>query len=80
MPLLLILFSLFYYGNSYCFNEKKKYENEKGWDQLSGILKKIKKPKFPNKEFLIIKYGAIADRVTDCKLCPYSKLHAHIKK
>lgn len=65
LSLFVILISLFSHGSSY--SELRKHETEKGWNQLSGILKKIKAPKFPNKEFLITKFGAEGDQVTNCK-------------
>lgn len=65
--LMIILLSFIHYENNYCFSGQKKSITEKGWEQLPAILKKIKAPKFSNKEFLITKYGAVADQVTDCK-------------
>jgi polygalacturonase len=35
------------------------------WAQVPKILARIKPPKFPNKDFSILKYGAIADGKTD---------------
>jgi len=37
-----------------------------GWDMVPQILKKIVPPKFPNKDYDIRKFGAIADGKTDC--------------
>ena len=39
---------------------------QKGWEQVPEILKKIVPPRFPDKEFNIIKYGAVADGKTLC--------------
>src|SRR5665647_962780 len=41
-------------------------ESEPGWGQVKSILAGIKAPKFPGKNFSIIKYGAKGDGVTDC--------------
>ena len=38
----------------------------KGWDQLAGILKRIVPPTFPDRDFIVTDYGAVADGVTDC--------------
>ena len=35
------------------------------WAQVPQILARIKPPKFPNKDFVITKYGARADGATD---------------
>ena len=43
----------------------KKNENT-GWEQVPEILKKIAEPKFPDNEFNIMKYGAVADGKTLC--------------
>jgi len=37
-----------------------------GWEQVGEILSRIKAPKFPNRDFTIIDYGAVADNKTDC--------------
>ena len=65
--LILILFSFIKYENNYCSVGQKKNKNKKGWEQLPSILKKIKAPKFSDKEFLITKYGTVADQVTNNK-------------
>jgi len=36
------------------------------WAEMPKILARISPPKFPKRDFLITKYGAIADRKTDC--------------
>jgi polygalacturonase len=36
------------------------------WKQVPMILARIKPPKFPNRDFSIVKYGAVADGKTDC--------------
>lgn len=43
-------------------------KTEIGWGQLKSILANIKIPKFPHKNFEIIKYGAKGDGITDCTL------------
>lgn len=37
-----------------------------GWEDLDKILKNIKPPTFPDQEYLITSYGAVADGTTDC--------------
>ncbi len=36
------------------------------WARVPEILKRIKPPVFPKRDFLITKYGAVADGTTDC--------------
>jgi polygalacturonase len=36
------------------------------WDQLPEILKRIKPPVFPKRDFLITRYGAVGDGKNDC--------------
>jgi polygalacturonase len=36
-----------------------------GWDEVPGILARIKPPEFPARDFLITKYGAVADGTGD---------------
>jgi len=36
------------------------------WDQLPEILKRIKPPVFPTRDFLITRYGAVGDGKKDC--------------
>ena len=40
--------------------------NEHGWNQVPEILKKIVAPKFPDRKFNIVDYGAVADGKTLC--------------
>ncbi len=37
-----------------------------GWEQLGEILSRIKAPQFPNRDFNITDYGALADNEKDC--------------
>ena len=37
-----------------------------GWEQVSEILSRIEVPKFPNRNFTITDYGAVADNESDC--------------
>ena len=37
-----------------------------GWARMPGILKRIKPPRFPKRDFPVTKYGAVADGTTDC--------------
>ncbi len=39
---------------------------EEGWKMLPGILESIQPPVFPDKDFVITKYGAKGDGDTDC--------------
>ncbi|MHC1704216.1 MAG: glycoside hydrolase family 28 protein [Tenuifilaceae bacterium] len=39
-----------------------------GWSKLPDILKNIKAPQFPDKEFVVTDFGAKGDSVTDCTL------------
>src|SRR5262245_32352060 len=38
---------------------------DKGWAQVPEILSRIKAPTFPNREFKITDFGAVADGTTD---------------
>ena len=37
-----------------------------GWEQVDEILSRIKAPQFPDRDFNITDYGAVADNQTDC--------------
>ena len=37
-----------------------------GWARVPGILKRIKPPRFPKRDFPVTKYGAVADGTADC--------------
>lgn len=37
-----------------------------GWEQVPEILSRIRAPKFPNRDFTITDYGAVADNERDC--------------
>ena len=37
-----------------------------GWEQVGEILSRIKAPQFPNRDFNITDYGAVADNEKDC--------------
>jgi polygalacturonase len=37
-----------------------------GWDAFPAIVKRISPPVFPQKDFLVTKYGAVGDDKTDC--------------
>ena len=39
---------------------------EDAWSQVPAILRRIKAPVFPKRDFAITKYGAVADGRTDC--------------
>jgi polygalacturonase len=42
------------------------HDQDLGWSQVKSILAAIKAPRFPSKNFSIVKYGAKGDGVTDC--------------
>ena len=37
-----------------------------GWDDLPAILERIKAPEFPDRDFDVTQFGAVADGKTDC--------------
>src|SRR6478752_4736464 len=37
-----------------------------GWALVPGILARIKAPRFPKRDFLVTRYGAVPDGATDC--------------
>jgi len=37
-----------------------------GWEQVDGILARIQAPRFPDRDFAVTDYGAVADGQTDC--------------
>ena len=41
-------------------------QSKQGWAQLPEILRRIKPPRFPKRDFGITKFGAKGDGVTDC--------------
>ncbi|PIP76279.1 MAG: glycoside hydrolase [Ignavibacteria bacterium CG22_combo_CG10-13_8_21_14_all_37_15] len=41
-------------------------EAKVNWKEAKSILKRIVPPTFPNNDFLLTKYGAVGDGVTDC--------------
>lgn len=60
---LLFIFILFFTTG---LAQQTPAESEVGWNQVKSILAAIKAPKFPSKNFSILKYGAKGDGVTDC--------------
>jgi polygalacturonase len=57
-----------------------KKSEKNGWEQVPEILKKIVAPKFPDKVFNIIKYGAVADGKTLCTKAFEKAIDACTKK
>ena len=56
---------------SACFNLispaiRMALPDDSGWQQLPAILSRIKAPAFPNRDFKIIDYGAVANGTSDC--------------
>lgn len=47
-----------------------------GWDAADQILKRVVPPDFPDREYNIVSFGAVADSVTDCT----ESIRAAIKK
>ncbi|NQV36345.1 MAG: glycoside hydrolase family 28 protein, partial [Phycisphaeraceae bacterium] len=41
-------------------------EQPAGWDLLPEILSRIVPPTFPKRDFVVTRYGAVGDGVTDC--------------
>src|SRR5215471_15195070 len=41
-------------------------DSSRAWDQLPEILARIKPPVFPDRDFLITKFGAAGNNATDC--------------
>jgi polygalacturonase len=42
------------------------FDTAEGWALVPGILSRIKPPRFPKRDFLVTRYGAVADGTTDC--------------
>jgi len=57
-----ILFSIFFLGLP-VIAAGQAYA---GWEQVGEILSRIKAPRFPNRNFTITDYGAVADNERDC--------------
>ncbi len=53
-------------SSSSAVDKDKLSESNLGWELVPEILKNIIPPKFPNKDFVITKYGALADGKTLC--------------
>lgn len=58
----LILFSILFLGLSVI----SAGQASAGWEQVGEILSRIKAPRFPNRNFPITDYGAVADNERDC--------------
>src|SRR5919109_730282 len=41
-------------------------QSNRGWSQVPAILSRIKAPTFPNRDFIITDYGAVAGAQADC--------------
>lgn len=46
--------------------QNQTFESVDPWKGLDKILKQIKAPTFPNTDFVVTQYGAVADGKTDC--------------
>jgi polygalacturonase len=46
--------------------ERRGLAPAEGWARVPEILARINPPRFPNREFLVTRYGAVADGATDC--------------
>ncbi len=66
----LLIFSVVSFESNFTCGKDNKEKlvtaKDKGWEQVPVILKKIVAPKFPDKQFDITKYGAVADGKTLC--------------
>ncbi len=49
-----------------CSHAASSASTGSGWDELPAILSRIVPPTFRDEDFLITKYGAVGDGVTDC--------------
>ena len=52
----------------FCILSINTFPSGGGWNDLNKILKKIKPPKFANRNYLITSFGAIANGNTDCTI------------
>jgi polygalacturonase len=59
-----IIAALFSCGTK--LSKSEGYEGADPWKGLNKILSQIKAPSFPDKDFVITEYGAVADGKTDC--------------
>jgi polygalacturonase len=57
------IFSIFF---CYCLLILPTGQASAGWEQVGEILNRIKAPQFPNRDFKITDYGAVADNEKDC--------------
>jgi polygalacturonase len=46
--------------------ERRVATPAEGWARVPEILARINPPRFPNRDFLVTRYGAVADGTTDC--------------
>ncbi len=63
-PLLAVIAALFL--SAFVAEPKVVSQKKDDWAQMAEILKRIKPPVFPNRDFNITAYGATADGKTDC--------------
>ncbi|MEO8334961.1 MAG: glycoside hydrolase family 28 protein [bacterium] len=50
--------------------------DESGWDRVPGILRRIVPPRFPERDFDIVSYGARGDGTSDCTTAFHSAIGA----
>ena len=50
----------------FCLLVTTAWQASAGWEQVGGILSRIKAPQFPNKDYNITDYGAVGDNEKDC--------------
>jgi len=69
---LITLFALGFLGSISFFGCRQANRNSNaivdGWANLPAVLKNIKAPTFPDKEFFVTDFGAKGDSVTDCTI------------
>ncbi|MBN2318184.1 MAG: glycoside hydrolase family 28 protein [Acidobacteria bacterium] len=47
-----------------------------GWGDVPGILARIRAPAFPQRDFVVTRYGAIGDGISDCSEAFLKAIHA----
>ena len=60
-------------------NQAKSPQSQAAWDQMPAILKRIVAPKFPARDFVITKFGAVAGGTSDCTVAISNAIAACVK-
>ena len=61
------LFIMLLLTASSAYKDSPEIEQDNGWSMVPNILARIKAPTFPDKDFNIKDFGAVADDETDCR-------------